>query len=122
MAAQCELLWGLNPPSAPGTPLLEMFDALRWLGHVARMHRDMLPRILLKAWVYMPKGIKTEFKLGPPATPWPGGHLRVHVRQGAKHMSAASVLRACEKVPELPGDADWEERMAAVEMLNELRQ
>ena len=44
-------------------PLLENFDALRWLGHVARMHRDKLPRILLMAWVYMPKGIKTEFKL-----------------------------------------------------------
>jgi len=29
--------------------------------------------------------------------------------------------RACEKVLGLPGDADWEERMAAVELLNELR-
>ena len=38
-----------------------------------------------------------------------------------KHMTAAYVLRACEKVLGLPGDADWEERMAAVELLNELR-
>ena len=38
-----------------------------------------------------------------------------------KHMTAASVLRVCEKVLGLPGDADWEERMAAVELLNELR-
>jgi len=38
-----------------------------------------------------------------------------------KHMTAASVLRACEKVLGLPGDANWEERMATVELLNELR-
>jgi len=36
-----------------------------------------------------------------------------------KHMTAASVLRACEKVLGLLGYADWEERM--VELLNELR-
>ena len=35
-------------------------------------------------------------------------------------MTAASVLLAYEKVLGLPGDADWEERMA-VELLNELR-
>ena len=38
-----------------------------------------------------------------------------------KHMPAVSELRACEKVLGLPGDADWEKRMAAVELLNELR-
>ena len=38
-----------------------------------------------------------------------------------KHMPAVAVLRACEKVLGLSGDADWEERMAAVELLNELR-
>ena len=37
-----------------------------------------------------------------------------------KHMTAVSVLRACEEVLGLGGDADWEERMAAVELLNEL--
>ena len=34
-----------------------------------------------------------------------------------KHTIAASVLRACEKA----GDADREERMASMELLNELR-
>ena len=38
-----------------------------------------------------------------------------------KPMTAAFVLRACEKVLGLLGDADWEERMAAVELLNEQR-
>jgi len=28
------------------------------------MHRDKLHRRLLNAWVYMPKGMKTESKLG----------------------------------------------------------
>jgi len=36
--------------------------------------------------------------------------------------AAASVLRTCEKVLGLPGDADRGERMSAVELLNELRQ
>ena len=43
---------------------MENFDALRWLGHVAQMPRDKLPRRLLTAWVYMLKGIETEFKPG----------------------------------------------------------
>ena len=38
-----------------------------------------------------------------------------------KHMPAASLLRACAKMLGLPGDADWEERMAAVELFNGLR-
>jgi len=37
-----------------------------------------------------------------------------------KHMLAVSALRACEKVLGLPHDADWEERMTAVELLKEL--
>jgi len=39
-------------------------DALRWLGHTARIPSDKLPGRLLTAWVYKPKGIKNEFKLG----------------------------------------------------------
>ena len=30
--------------------------ALRWLGHVARMPSDKLPRRMLSAWVYQAKG------------------------------------------------------------------
>jgi hypothetical protein len=34
--------------------------ALRWLGHVARMPSDKLPRRMLTAWVYQAKGISAR--------------------------------------------------------------
>jgi len=37
-----------------------------------------------------------------------------------EHMPVVAVLHECEKMLRLPGDADWEERMAE-ELLNELR-
>ena len=38
-------------------------NALRWLGHVARMSLNKLPWRHLTAWVYKPKGIKNEHML-----------------------------------------------------------
>ena len=45
-------------------------SSLCWLGHVARMSRDKLPRRRLTAWVQIPEGIKTESKLGTTAHRW----------------------------------------------------
>ena len=50
-----------------------------------------------------------------------GGTYEPMYGKAPKHMSAAFVLRACENVLGLPGDVDWEERMAGVELLKEQR-
>ena len=82
-------------------PPWKSFDALRWLGHVARMPRDKLHRRHLTAWVYMPKGIKTEFKLGMRRLDYPA-RLRVPAQQ-PQPPPAGSVQRSQLK----PSSGAW---------------
>jgi hypothetical protein len=42
--------------------------ALRWLGHVARMPSDKLPRRMLTAWVYQAKGSSVRKRVAKKTT------------------------------------------------------
>jgi hypothetical protein len=53
--------------------------ALRWLGHVARMPSDKLPRRMLTAWVYRAKGSSAR-KLVAKKTTYGGTVARYHFK------------------------------------------
>ena len=52
--------------------------ALRWLGHVARMPSDKLPRRMLTAWVYRAKGSSARKRVAKQTT-YGGTAARYHV-------------------------------------------
>jgi hypothetical protein len=65
---------------------------LRWLGHMARMPSDKLPRCMLTAWVYKAKGSSARKRVAKQTT-YGGTVARYHFKYVLKNPSVHPDMR-----------------------------
>jgi hypothetical protein len=73
--------------------------ALRWLGHVARMPSDKLPRRMLSAWVYQAKGSSTRKRVAKQTTYGGTVNARYHFKYILMNPSVHSDVKQKSHTP-----------------------